>query len=359
VLTDCGPTRGERGSVVLATSAIALVGLVLTIVVSVSMTNSRRTRADTDRKAALAVTEIALAEISARVDLGETATFRGVAVVGSSTVRYQATRTSATRWDASISGSQGSQVRFVTAQWNSVGLTWTRSAAAELSPTYAQTVRSLAPSSYWRLGEDGGAVVADSGAAAIGGSIFGVTTLNVTGALSRDDDGALTFGSPAGWVSFGDVYDFVGTSAFTVGGFVRLNDAATNYQTLFRKYDPSAYPTISGWTAILGTAPLTTEIARWNGSGWGFVDYLTGSGPVVGQWRHVVMTYDGAEFRLYLDGRLDQRMATTRALPDTTVPMTLSQPVGWNAPLQGTLDEIAVWDRALTEVEIRELVAAR
>lgn len=98
-----------------------------------------------------------------------------------------------------------------------------------------------------------------------------------------------------------------------------------------------------------------------------FKDQVTGiTHPLVGKsplphgvWHHAAATFDGREFRLYLNGNLeaatDPQGLTLRS--DSAVPATLGTtlttsgtPGGW---FHGLMDEVRIWNKARTPAEIR------
>lgn len=96
-----------------------------------------------------------------------------------------------------------------------------------------------------------------------------------------------------------------------------------------------------------------------------FEDMATGANhPVVGrtavtwgEWHHVAATYDGSTWRLYLDGVLDAQ-AAANAMPRADSIQhfgigTAFDSMGVAAGrLHGAVDEVRVWNRALSEAEI-------
>jgi hypothetical protein len=84
---------------------------------------------------------------------------------------------------------------------------------------------------------------------------------------------------------------------------------------------------------------------------------LPGTATVAdGQWHHVAGVYDGSELRLYVDGVLDAAAPGSAGTLDVTAPLYLGR--NWeSAPnlFAGTLDEVTVHGRALTEVEVLDL----
>jgi hypothetical protein len=79
------------------------------------------------------------------------------------------------------------------------------------------------------------------------------------------------------------------------------------------------------------------------------------------QWHHAAVTYDGHVIRLYIDGVQVRNTFIPSAGPDTTgeEPLRIGAEnlLAENAPrrtFNGLIDEVRVWDRALSDVEIAE-----
>lgn len=77
-----------------------------------------------------------------------------------------------------------------------------------------------------------------------------------------------------------------------------------------------------------------------------------------GNWHHVAMTWEIAAtngFRSYLDGKLvDQRDSAAEEIPLHNAALYFGSFNGESEFAEGELDEIALWDRALEESEIRD-----
>ena len=78
-----------------------------------------------------------------------------------------------------------------------------------------------------------------------------------------------------------------------------------------------------------------------------------------GVFVHVVATYDGAQMRVYVNGRETGAGATDNtAMPATTVNAFIgSAGIGTNY-FKGDIDEVAVYDKALSAVQIAAHYAA-
>lgn len=81
---------------------------------------------------------------------------------------------------------------------------------------------------------------------------------------------------------------------------------------------------------------------------------------LVNGWNHVAFTYDGATLRLYINGVLRAVTATTLALNTTSTSGIsigeLASSTGYWNHVNGVIDEIGMWGRALTPAEITNLV---
>ncbi|MCX4247916.1 LamG-like jellyroll fold domain-containing protein [Paraliomyxa miuraensis] len=104
---------------------------------------------------------------------------------------------------------------------------------------------------------------------------------------------------------------------------------------------------------------------RGNVLGADFEDSATGANhPVVGTttvtwgtWHHVAVTYDGATWSLYVDGQLDEQLtvdATPRAdsIQHFAIGTAMDSTGAAAGSLDGAVDELRVWNRALDEAEI-------
>jgi gliding motility-associated-like protein len=77
-------------------------------------------------------------------------------------------------------------------------------------------------------------------------------------------------------------------------------------------------------------------------------------------WSHFVYTHDNDSAKIYLNGDLVQSMAISGGLTYNTLPVRFGgRPVdGWH-PFNGALDDIGIWNRALTACEIQDLYSSQ
>lgn len=86
---------------------------------------------------------------------------------------------------------------------------------------------------------------------------------------------------------------------------------------------------------------------------------VIGATPVTrGEWHHVAASYDGSTWRVYLDGLLDGEQEATGATPQSDSLQHFGLGSAFNSlgeakgRLHGVLDEVRVWDHALSDADI-------
>jgi len=75
-------------------------------------------------------------------------------------------------------------------------------------------------------------------------------------------------------------------------------------------------------------------------------------------WHHIALVDNAGAFSIYVDGTLElTRTYTKTVAPDETVSIGAIQRAGVGNWMTGTIDELALWNRALSDAEIQSLVA--
>jgi hypothetical protein len=76
-------------------------------------------------------------------------------------------------------------------------------------------------------------------------------------------------------------------------------------------------------------------------------------GDPVNRWSHLAVTYDGTTLRLYVNGTQVSSRAVTGTILTTTDPLWIGGNHPYGEYFQGLIDEVRVYDRALTPSEVR------
>lgn len=148
------------------------------------------------------------------------------------------------------------------------------------------------------------------------------------------------------------------TSQVSLEAWVRLSGyPASDGIVVVAKEDPNDWGTTQYYLGL-----------RFIAGQWVFQPYVgiqgnlhnvNGATPVLlNTWYHAALTYDGVSLQLYVDGNLDGSAPVSGPLTTGTVPLTIGGfLVGpWN--VNGLVDEVSLYDRALSAAEIQSIYHA-
>jgi hypothetical protein len=220
-----------------------------------------------------------------------------------------------------------------------------------------------------------GAVVGDAQAtgtiqnddvAGAGGLIASYAFQEGTGTTTADGTGKGHTGTIAGATWADDGHTGRGLWFDGVGDWVTVADAndldLTAGMTLEAWVNPFA---LSGWKTIMAKeAPgaFAYGIYANDGSPWPSVTVRIGAADRVASgtaalplntWSHMAATYDGVTLRLYRNGVQVGSRAQTGNMLTSTGALRLGGNAIWNEFFTGLMDDVRVYNRALTAVEIQ------
>jgi len=213
---------------------------------------------------------------------------------------------------------------------------------------YSDRIIADGASHYWRLGETNGAVALDIIGGATG-TISGGVTLNQPGALS-DGTTAMSFNavdgkiSTAANVSIGPVFSVEFWERTTV-----LNKGICGVRFPNATQDTYAF-------AVVGNTSLQCFVTYANALSPNSSNVASIVSPVAnGQWHHIVWTFPGGTvINVYVDGvAFPVDTPLNRALVGSTLmPFDIGTSTALGLFWSGSLDEVAIYPRALTAAEI-------
>ena len=214
---------------------------------------------------------------------------------------------------------------------------------------YAAAVLEDAPLFYYRFGETNAAPARDeiSGkttAYSAGGVAFGAP-----GALAADPNTAITLDG-VGQLSLSHPSEFDGLAPFSVEAWV---SPSPNGNTLGLLVDHETWSGgRKGW--LLRASRVDIGFERWDGVSTNN-STATAQAAAMGEWHHIVGTFDGTTNRLYVDSVRRDTGVVNLALPKSGLPFSVGKQncspctgVGF----VGVLDELAVYGKALPEARI-------
>jgi hypothetical protein len=201
---------------------------------------------------------------------------------------------------------------------------------------YRETLLAMTPTAYWRLGEPSGTVAMDE-RYAFAGTYVASPTLSVAGLLTGDPNTAMT-----GTGSSSMTIPAMGAmSAWTICFWMKANGISGDF------------------AGIYGTTGDVIDIATFANNQLGFFDGAWTNGIIpfaVGDTNFWVLTFAGTTISIYKDGELAyQNPARGRALAN--VGAVISRTIG-GLFSTATLDEFAIFPRAITQAEVTSLFTA-
>jgi hypothetical protein len=155
---------------------------------------------------------------------------------------------------------------------------------------------------------------------------------------------ALSFNGTNALVTISDSASLHLSTGMTLEAWVRPTAVASQWQDVIYKgpndnyyleaTSSSSYPAMGGSfasTPLVGTSPLAANT-----------------------WSHLAATYDGARMRLYVNGVEVSSRAQTGTIAPSTGPLTIGGDGLYGQYFAGLIDEVRVYNRALTASEIHD-----
>jgi hypothetical protein len=216
---------------------------------------------------------------------------------------------------------------------------------------YRDEVLADQPIAYWRLGEASGTMAKDETGHITDGTYSGGVTLGQPGALTGDPDTAAAFDGQTGRLdSSSSTLDFTGVMPYSVElwarptkmpttGYERIiskEHAAGNRQGYFVSYSPpGGIVSFERWSNQMGEGAVTPAIP-------------------LNVWTHIVGTYDGTQLAIYANGALAMSIPSSRQLLPVSEPFSVGTFSGnmLSDYFAGSVDEVAVYDHALTAARV-------
>ena len=212
---------------------------------------------------------------------------------------------------------------------------------------YAQVVLADQPLGYWRLDERNGPTAAslvDTGPSGTyaRGCIFGTA-----GAVDAGNNAAVQFDGFSCRIEFGNVFAFEGQALFSLEAWVKPGVPDSPLGRICSKEDEGAGKH-QGYALLLDGS--TVSFDRWLDDALDSAN--AASSLTQGIFSHVVATYDGTRLSVYINGQLSSSEDTTKALVNVSAPFVVGASSLSAQFFEGVLDEIAVYDTALSDERV-------
>ncbi|MEN3356580.1 MAG: hypothetical protein V7637_562 [Mycobacteriales bacterium] len=159
--------------------------------------------------------------------------------------------------------------------------------------------------------------------------------------------GALSFNGTAGWVTVADATALHLTTGMTVEAWVRPA-STSGWRSVLTKERAGGLS-----YALYGYANSGKPPAVYGNTGGSDVGASAGSALPLNAWSHLAGSYDGSTLRLYVNGAQVATQSLSGPLLTSTAPLRIGGNSVWGEYFSGLIDEVRVYNRALTPTEIQ------
>ena len=197
----------------------------------------------------------------------------------------------------------------------------------------------------WKFDEGAGNVAVDSSGYGNNGTINGTPNW-VPGQIGS----ALDFDGGTNYVEIPNNYIFSITDTITIAAWTYMRANASGEMAIVSK---------GGWAANNLPYEITEtpgDVIFWQFYNDAGRDTCSPDSPPVGEWHHIAGTYDGTIFKCYIDGVLGEEWQYAGKMPVNTLPVTIGRRTTGGTWFNGMIDEVAIFNNALTEDEIPNIM---
>ena len=197
----------------------------------------------------------------------------------------------------------------------------------------------------WLFDDGTGTTVADSYTNKLDGEVASGVPEWVEGKF----DGALEFkGSDMVTIPDNDLLDL---TSFTIAAWIKSPATTGRWHVIAAK--EARNPTGRNY-GIFGHVNNGSIHYSFTSGGWKSFDAPTN--VTDGAWHHVAATYQRPNFKLYIDGELDAETAPDADPESNDAPLYIGGCDIGNYWMTGVIDEVVLYDRALSPEELSELI---
>jgi glucose/arabinose dehydrogenase/PKD repeat protein len=230
------------------------------------------------------------------------------------------------------------------ANWSDGGAQNHSITAPASAATYRATFTESAPASglvgAWGFDEASGAQALDASGRGNTGTLSGATR-----SASGRFGAALSFDGLDDWVTVADSASLDLSTGMTLEAWVHPTALGTRWRTAAIKEAPGAlaYALYASEGSGRASGHVTTGAES---------DVRSTAAVPVNAWTHLATTFDGSTLRLYVNGSQVASRAVAGQIVNSTGPLRFGGNAIWPEAFQGRLDEIRVYERALTAAEV-------
>lgn len=198
-------------------------------------------------------------------------------------------------------------------------------------------------------------------------------TALVTDYSGDENHGTIETATSPTWIASGingGAYDFDGSNDYiiidndfvssptslTISSWFKKNGDGDNYECVLHKSSNTSIGASSFWLGLDDTDKLTATIGANTGVGW-----AAGQTSIVantGEWYHLAASWDGSVVKVYINGEYNKQYSLSSYTDLSTPTRVGASSDGANYQFNGTVDEVRIYNRALTASEVESLFSS-
>lgn len=189
--------------------------------------------------------------------------------------------------------------------------------------------------------DEAGSAISDFSGSGNNGS--GVNTSLTTGQF----EGAVSLNGSNSYIQIPDSSSLNPTSEISIEAWVKWNinpSTGSQWAQIINKNVDNHYQIQHNYNNSAFEFALRTNVNR------RYV--LSTTAPQQGTWYHIVGTYNGASLRIYVNGTLENAVSLSGTITNSTTPVRIGSRTSGDRFFNGDIDELALYNRALTPSEI-------
>ena len=195
----------------------------------------------------------------------------------------------------------------------------------------------------YSLNEGAGTTAADSSGANNAGTLSGASWT-----AAGKYGGGLSFDGVNDRINIADAASLDLTNGMTLEAWVKPTAITSDWRTVVLKEQTTglAY-------ALYATDGASRPPAAYINTGGADKSAVGTANLSLNTWTHLATTYDGSSLRLYVNGNLARTLTTSGNVVVSSSPLRIGGNAVWGEWFSGVIDEVRVYNRALTQTEIQ------
>jgi len=139
-------------------------------------------------------------------------------------------------------------------------------------------------------------------------------------------------------------------SQITVSAWIKVNKIDANQDIVAKRYSSPTGSYTSYRLVIRSSGTFEFWVVNTDG-----VRDVASTSAIANEWIHLVGVYDGFDIKIYVNGELKDTESLTGDIRYDDNPLRIASLDGTNCMFDGLIDDVRIYNRALTETEIRGL----